>query len=88
MNHLLHNISLILIFFGIIMMTIYVTKSNYIKTPQLQKMPNTINDNNKMSYVDQAYNERVSKKFDTMFRNNPPWLNKYQEIDYPQVKKK
>jgi hypothetical protein len=68
-------------------MTVYVTKSNYIKYPK-QQMPNTGNDNNKMSDVDKAYNERVSKKFNSMFSDNSSWLNKYQEIDYPQVKKK
>lgn len=88
MNHLLHNISLILIFFGIILITIYVTKSNYIKSPRQKTMPNTINDNNKMNDVDKAYAERVSKKFNSMFSDNSTWLNKYQEIDYPQVKKK
>ena len=87
MNHILHNIALIIVFFGIILMTIYVTKSKYNKPRGKSHVKYSVDDNDNMSDVDAAYNERVSKKFKSMFDENSPWLNKYSAIDNVQKAK-
>jgi hypothetical protein len=73
-----------MILVGIIMMTIYITKSQNIK--QSQHRDSVYEDDN-ISEIDAAYSERVSKKFNSMFSDNPAWLNKYQAIDNVQKSK-
>ena len=80
MNHILYNISLLMILGGIILITIYITKSQYTK-PNKSSHRDRVNTNDSMSEIDLAYSERVSKKFNSMFSDNSSWLNKYQAID-------
>lgn len=77
MNHVLHNISLIILCLGIILMTIYVTKSYTTK-----------NDVATLSHLQRdepmnpdAYTQRPATIFKDMFLENSSWLNKYQNID-------
>ena len=84
MNHILHNISLIILSFGIILMVIYVTKSQSIKHPSSRGFTEKVEDNETMNEIDAAYAERASKKFKGMFDDNSAWLSKYQAIDNVQ----
>jgi hypothetical protein len=67
----LYNISLILLFIGIILMTIYITKS-YNKL-------HVIKEDNK--YINNIYNERPSVKFKDMFNDKSLYIKKYTEFD-------
>jgi hypothetical protein len=66
MNHIIHNISIILIFIGIILLTINLTKS-YNKCPVIQQRNQNIDQNTK----DQ---DRPSKIFSKMFSNSDVWM--------------
>lgn len=81
MNHILHNISIILLAIGIIMITIYITKvtsNNYITNDQDQ----LINESNKQQLFipDNVYDYRVSKEYKKMFNESESWLG-YQSFD-------
>ena len=80
MNHILHNISLIILSFGIILMVIYITKSQYHKHPVSRGFAEKVEDNDTMNEIDAAYSERASKKFKGMFDDNSTWLSKYQTV--------
>ena len=74
MIHILYNISLIILFAGIIMMTIYITKAygfNYMTNKQnlRRKEP-----------VQNIYDYRVSKAYEKMFSQPSIWLG-YQDFD-------
>jgi len=75
MNHILHNISLIILCLGIILMTIYVTKSYNMsyKESYVDKRDDTINED--------VYTQRPATIYKDMFLQNSSWLNKYQNID-------
>jgi len=77
MNHILHNISLIILCLGIIMMTIYVTKSYNNKTYIPRIMDPQTND----AMNHDAYTQRPATIFKDMFLQNSAWLAKYQSID-------
>jgi hypothetical protein len=67
----LYNISLILLFIGIILMTIYITKS--------YNNLHVIKEDNK--YINNIYNERPSVKFKDMFNDKSLYIKKYTEFD-------
>jgi len=72
MNHIIHNISVILIFIGIILLTINLTKSyNQCPVPVINKQEinqNTINQ------------DRPSKIYKAMFSNPDVWMG-YADFD-------
>ena len=80
MNHILHNISLIILCLGILLMTIYVTKSynnqNYTKQDIVQQ-----NNPREEPITDDVYTQRPATIYKDMFLQNSSWLNKYQNID-------
>jgi len=77
MNNILHNISLIILCVGIIMMTIYITKSySYKNIPMQQNNP----QNNDIMNTD-VYTQKPATIFKDMFLENSSWLSKYQSID-------
>lgn len=80
MNHILHNISLIILFLGIIVMTVYITKasSNGFLTfeQQLIEKQNRLRRRNPIS----IYDYRVSKEYKKMFSQPSIWLG-YQDFD-------
>ena len=68
MNHILHNISLIILFIGIIMMTVYITKAsdaNYMTREQKILLMNK--NSIKSEPVENIYDYRVSKAYEKMF---------------------
>jgi hypothetical protein len=73
MNHIIHNIAVILIFIGIILLTINLTKS-YNKCPVVQQKNQNTEDQNT---EDQ---DRPSKIFDKMFSNSDVWMG-YADAD-------
>jgi hypothetical protein len=86
MNHILHNISLIILFTGIIMITVYITKAtgfNYTTTEQkLLLMHNLKKDTS----VKNIYDYRVSKAYEKMFSQPSIWLG-YQDFN-PELETK
>ena len=79
MNHIIHNISIILIFFGIILLTINLTKS-YNNCPIIINEKQQINQNN-------IYQERPSKMYDKMFSQPELWMG-YADFDIKNFTKK
>ena len=79
MNHIIHNISIILIFFGINLLTINLTKS-YNKCPIIINEKQQINQNN-------IYQERPSKMYDKMFSQPELWMG-YADFDIKNFNKK
>jgi hypothetical protein len=80
MNHILYNISLIILFIGIIMMTVYITKAsdfNYMTNAQKILMNQNLI---KTKPVENIYDYRVSKAYENMFLQPSIWLG-YQEFD-------
>ena len=79
MNHIIHNISIILIFFSIILLTYNMTKSYNKCTNNIQKPPdvnqNTINQ------------DRPSKVFNKMFNSPDIWMG-YADFDTKNFKSK
>ena len=72
MNHIIHNISIILIFFGIIMLTINLTKS-YNKCPVISSQEQKIIQNTDNQ-------DRPSKFFNKMFNQSDVWMG-YADFD-------
>ena len=79
MNHIIHNISIILIFFGIILMTFNLTKS-YNKCPVVVQQKQEVNQNT----VNQ---DRPSKVFNKMFNSPDVWMG-YADFDTKNFKSK
>jgi hypothetical protein len=80
MNHILYNISLIILFAGIIMMTIYITKAsgiNYMTNEQKLLMKQNLR---RKEPVQNIYDYRVSKAYEKMFSQPSIWLE-YQDFD-------
>lgn len=80
MNHIIHNISLIILFAGIIMMTIYITKAsgfNYMTNEQKLLMKQNLR---RKEPVQNIYDYRVSKAYEKMFSQPSIWLG-YQDFD-------
>jgi len=79
MNHILYNISLLMVFTGIIMMTVYITKAsgnNYMTNKQLLMKSNLIKNN----HIENIYDYRVSQVYKKMFSEPSIWLG-YQDFD-------
>ena len=79
MNHIIHNISIILIFFGIILLTINLTKS-------YNKCPIIINEKQQNNQTN-IYQERPSKMYDKMFSQPELWMG-YADFDIKNFNKK
>jgi hypothetical protein len=71
MNHILYNISIIILFFGIILMVIYITKATY--TPPLK--PTGI----RRKYNNDIYDDNPSQIFKPMF-NQPSTWSGYESV--------
>jgi hypothetical protein len=69
MNNILYNISLLILFIGSIMMTIYITKSLYVNCMISEQNP-----------TEDIYDYKVSKAYNKMFSQPSIWLG-YQEFD-------
>ena len=76
MNHILHNISLVILFFGIILITVYITKA-YNTNKCITRPTDMDIDNNDTD----IYDERPTKLFKKMFQNPSVWANTYQLLD-------
>jgi hypothetical protein len=79
MNHIIHNISIILIFFGIILLTYNLTKS-YNKCTIITQQKQDTNQNT----VNQ---DRPSKVFNKMFNSPDVWMG-YADFDTKNFKSK
>jgi len=80
MNHIIHNISVVLIFIGIIMLTINLTKS-YNKSPGSMSKSGTLLQE-KPQELDQ---EKPSKIYDKMFDRPDIWMG-YADFDSKEFK--
>jgi hypothetical protein len=84
MNHILHNVSLIILFVGIIMMTIYITKAtsnNYMTTERKLQMRQQLR---RKQPVREIYDYKISKEYEKMFSQPSIWSG-YQDFD-PEYK--
>ena len=74
MNHVLYNISVVIIFCGIILMVIYFTKKSNNNVPIRRQRPPLMED---------IYKVRPSNIFKTMFSTGSTWdrYQEYQEYD-------
>jgi capsular polysaccharide biosynthesis protein len=81
MNHLLHNISIIILGIGIILMTVYITRtttSNYQTREQIMNQQNE--GLRKRQPIQNIYDYRVSKEYEKMFSQPSIWQG-YQDFD-------
>lgn len=91
MNHILHNISLIILGIGIILITVYITKasSNGFKTTdmilmeqqELERRRRGLNPN------ESIYDFRPSKVYKKMFSDPSVWIG-YSDFDENEIKEK
>lgn len=81
MNHILYNISLIILFIGIIMMTIYITKASDVNYMTNEKEILMRQNLNKPESVNNIYDYKISKAYKNMFSNPSIWME-YTEFDY------
>jgi hypothetical protein len=78
MNHIIHNISVIFIFFGIILLTVNLTKS-YNKCPVLDR------ESNKVIAAKPVSKDRPSKVYSKMFNQPDVWMG-YADFDTKDFK--
>lgn len=71
MNHILYNISIIILFFGIILMVIYITKATHIAPLK----PTGI----RRKYNNDIYDDNPSQIFKPMF-NQPSTWSGYESV--------
>jgi len=74
MNHLLYNISVLMLFSGLIILTYYLSKAYNQKTV----CPRAIRDD-KESTIDETYNMRPTQIFNKMFSDPDIWQG-YESI--------
>jgi hypothetical protein len=80
MNHIIHNISVIILTIGIIMMVVYVTKAtnnNFLTSEQMLMRRNAMKPTESDGTV---YDYKVSKAYKKMF-SEPSVLLGYQTLD-------
>jgi len=80
MNHVIHNISIIFIFFGIILLTYNLTKS-YNKSNNSKFIEKEYKDDNQ-EYQDnnQEYQDKPSVIYNKMFTSPDVWMG-YADLD-------
>ena len=75
MNHLLYNISIVMLLVGILLLTYYLTKAYNIPQSNCN-----INNNEKSLSLDEIHNQRPSDIFKVMF-NEPSIWQGYEHVD-------
>jgi hypothetical protein len=81
MNHILHNISLVILATGIILMTIYITKASNNGYMSYEKsLINLQSGLRRRETPDNIYDYRVSKAYKKMFSQPSVWAG-YQDFD-------
>jgi hypothetical protein len=87
MNHILHNISLIILGFGLILLVVYITKasSNGFQTTDVINMQN--NNLRQRPSGDTIYDYKVSKEYKKMFVEPSIWQG-YQTFDPNNIPQK
>lgn len=91
MNHILYNISLIILGLGIILLTVYITKatSNGFKTTDVILMEQQELERRRRGISSQGdiYDSRPSKVYKKMFSDPSNWFG-YADFDENEVKEK
>lgn len=91
MNHILHNISLIILGLGIILLTVYITKasSNGFKTTDVILMEQQELERRRRGIKpdESIYDTRPSKVYKKMFSEPSVWVG-YSEFDENDIKEK
>jgi hypothetical protein len=91
MNHILHNISIIILSLGIILITVYITKasSNGFKTTDIILMDHHEKERMRRRNIpnESIYDYRPSKVYNKMFTDHSVWHG-YSDFDENEVKKK
>jgi len=80
MNHILYNISLLILVVGIILMTVYITKAsnNGFKTSDKQILDKRLKLTDKP--YQSIYDYKVNKEYQKMFSQPSIWMG-YQDYD-------
>ncbi len=91
MNHILHNISLIILGLGIILLTVYITKatSNGFKTTDVILMEQQELERRRRGFKpdESIYDTRPSKVYKKMFSDPSNWFG-YADFDENEIKEK
>ena len=91
MNHILHNISLIILGLGIILLTVYITKatSNGFKTTDVILMEQQELERRRRGFKpdESIYDTRPSKVYKKMFSDPSNWFG-YADFDENDTKQK
>lgn len=80
MNHILHNISLLILLIGIIMLTTYITKANNQCNVIRREI---IKDSKSSDNYKRSFDVRPKNEFKKMFDVNSPWVG-YAELTVDQ----
>ena len=81
MNHILHNISLIILAIGIILLTVYITKASSNGYVSYEKhLLNKHSGLKRIQPEQNIYDYRVSKEYKKMFSQPSIWMG-YQDYD-------
>ena len=80
MNHILYNISLIILSSGIIMMTIYITRAMSSNFLTYDKMLLSKQNLRRKEPVREIYDYKISKEYEKMFLQPSIWSN-YQDFN-------
>ena len=81
MNHILHNISLIILAVGIILLTVYITKASSNGYVSYDKyLLNKQSGLKRIQPEQNIYDYRVSKEYKKMFSQPSIWMG-YQDYD-------
>jgi len=91
MNHILHNISLLMLGLGIILLTVYITKatSNGFKTTDIILMEQQELERRRRGIKsdESIYDTRPSKVYKKMFSDPSNWFG-YADFDENDIKEK
>ena len=74
--NIIKNFSVLILFFGIIILTVYITRTYSYKPEDINKYV----DNNKENELLDFESKRPSKIFDNMFKNSTVWMG-YSDPD-------
>ena len=81
MNHILHNISLIILALGIILMTVYITRASTNSFLTMKEQLLNKQAGLRRNYEpENIYDYKVSKAYRRMFKEPSIWMG-YQEFD-------
>lgn len=80
MNHIIYNLALIILFAGIIMMTVYITRASLFNFMTTDKLSLVRASQQRINPSKTIYDYYISKEYEKMFSQPSIWLG-YQDFD-------